>query len=274
MAMTSKVRPYKAGFGPFPGEVYRAAAPYPYRGVDTAAALASLEHLFKSDVDAETVACVVLETVQGEGGFIPMPDDFLSGLRRLCDEHGILLVADEVQSGVGRTGPVWAIEWSGVEPDLLVSGKSLGGGLPLAGVTGRAAVMDAPAPGGLGGTFGGNPVACAAAAVVLDTVATPEFRARADELGSLLRFRLDELAGRHDAIGEVRGLGPMLALELVEQSPALAQQITAEAFDRGLLLLACGLHGNVLRLLPPLTVTDEELARGLQILEDSIAAAG
>ena len=274
MAMTSKVRPYKAGFGPFPGEVYRAAAPYPYRGVDTAAALASLEHLFKSDVDAETVACVVLETVQGEGGFIPMPDDFLSGLRRLCDEHGILFVADEVQSGVGRTGPVWAIEWSGVEPDLLVSGKSLGGGLPLAGVTGRAAVMDAPGPGGLGGTFGGNPVACAAAAVVLDTVASREFRARAEELGNLLRSRLDELADRHDPIGEVRGLGPMLALELVEQSPALAQQITAEAFDRGLLLLACGLHGTVLRLLPPLTVTDEELARGLQILEDSIAAAG
>ena len=274
MAMTSKVRPYKAGFGPFPGEVYRAAAPYPYRGVDTDAALASLEHLFRSEVDAETVACVVLETVQGEGGFIPMPEDFLSGLRRLCDEHGILFVADEVQSGVGRTGPVWAIEWSGVEPDLLVSGKSLGGGLPLAAVTGGAEVMDAPGPGGLGGTFGGNPVACAAAAVVLDTVATLEFRARADELGRLLRSRLDEVAGRHDAIGDVRGLGPMLALELVEQSPTLAQGITAEAFDRGLLLLSCGLHGNVLRLLPPLTVTDEELARGLQILEDSIAAAG
>jgi 4-aminobutyrate aminotransferase len=274
MAMTSKVRPYKAGFGPFPGEVYRAAAPYPYRGIDTAAALASLEHLFKSEVDAEAVACVVLETVQGEGGFIPMPDDFLTGLRRLCDEHGILLIADEVQSGVGRTGPMWAIEWSGVEPDLLVSGKSLGGGLPLAAVTGNADVMDAPGPGGLGGTFGGNPVACAAAAVVLDTVATPEFRAHADELGRRLRARLDALAGSYDTIGEVRGLGPMLALELVEQDPALAQRITAEAFDRGLLLLACGLYGNVLRLLPPLTVTDDELARGLQILEDSIAAAG
>jgi 4-aminobutyrate aminotransferase len=274
MAMTSKVRPYKAGFGPFPGEVYRAAAPYPYRGIDTAAALASLEHLFRSEVEAESVACVVLETVQGEGGFIPMPDDFLAGLRRICDEHGILFVADEVQSGVGRTGPMWAIEWSGVEPDLLVSGKSLGGGLPLAGVTGNAEVMDAPGPGGLGGTFGGNPVACAAAAVVLDTVAAPEFRARADELGRRLRSRLDELSGRHETIGEVRGLGPMLALELVEQSPALAQRITAAAFDRGLLLLACGLYGNVLRLLPPLTVTDDELARGLQILEESIAAAG
>ena len=252
MAMTSKVRPYKAGFGPFPGEVYRAAAPYPYRGIDTDAAMASLEHLFKSEVEAETVACVVLETVQGEGGFIPMPADYLARLRELCDAHGILFVADEVQSGVGRTGPMWAIEHSGVAPDLLVSGKSLGGGLPLAAVTGRAEVMDAPGPGGLGGTFGGNPVACAAAAVVLDTIAAPEFRARADALGATLRTRLDELAGRHDAVGDVRGLGPMLALELREQSPDLAQKVTAAAFERGLLLLSCGLYGNVLRLLPPL----------------------
>ena len=274
MAMTSKVHPYKAGFGPFPGEIYRAAAPYPYRGVDTDAAIASLEHLFKSDVEAETVACVVLETVQGEGGFIPMPADYLARLRDLCDRYGILFVADEVQSGVGRTGPMWAIESSGVAPDLLVSGKSLGGGLPLAAVTGRAEVMDAPGPGGLGGTFGGNPVACAAAAVVLDTVGAPEFRARAEELGHTLRARLDELADRHDAIGEVRGLGPMLALELEEQTPDLAQKITAAAFERGLLLLACGLHGNVLRLLPPLTVTDEELDRGLGLLEESLAATG
>ena len=274
MAMTSKVRPYKAGFGPFPGEVYRAASPYPYRGIDTDAAVASLEHLFKSEVEAEAVACVVLETVQGEGGFIPMPGDFLARLRELCDRHGIVFVADEVQSGVGRTGPMWAIQWSGVEPDLVVSGKSLGGGLPLAAVTGRAEVMDDPGPGGLGGTFGGNPVACAAAAVVLDTVAEPEFQARADELGRVLRGRLDELAARHDAVGEVRGLGPMLALELAEQSPELAQRVTAEAFDRGLLLLSCGLYGNVIRLLPPLTVSDDELERGLMLLEESLAAAG
>jgi 4-aminobutyrate aminotransferase / (S)-3-amino-2-methylpropionate transaminase / 5-aminovalerate transaminase len=274
MAMTSKVRPYKAGFGPFPGEVYRAAAPYPYRGIDTDAAMASLEHLFKSEVEAETVACVVLETVQGEGGFIPMPADYLARLRELCDAHGILFVADEVQSGVGRTGPMWAIEHSSVAPDLLVSGKSLGGGLPLAAVTGGAEVMDAPGPGGLGGTFGGNPVACAAASVVLDTIAEPGFRARADALGAELRARLDGIAGRHEAIGEVRGLGPMLALELREQSPDLAQKVTAAAFDRGLLLLSCGLYGNVLRLLPPLTATDEELARGLQLLEESLAAAG
>jgi 4-aminobutyrate aminotransferase len=273
MAMTSKVRPYKAGFGPFPGEIYRAAAPYPYRGVDTDAAIASLEHLFESDVDPGAVACVVLETVQGEGGFIPMPADYLARLRDLCDRHGIVFVADEVQSGVGRTGPVWAIEHAGVEPDLVVSGKSLGGGLPLAAVTGRAELMDAPGPGGLGGTFGGNPVACAAAAVVLDTVSQPAFRARADELGVTLRARLDELAARHDAIGEVRGLGPMLALELREPSPDLARATVAAAFDAGLLLLSCGLYGNVLRLLPPLTVTDEELARGLQLLEEALGGA-
>ena len=274
MAMTSKVRPYKAGFGPFPGQVYRAAAPYPYRGIGTEAAIASLEHLFESEVEPESVACVVLETVQGEGGFIPMPADYLPALAAICRRHGILFVADEVQSGVGRTGPMWAIEhYPGVEPDLLVSGKSLGGGLPLAAVTGRAEVMDVPGPGGLGGTFGGNPVACAAAAAVLDTVAEPEFRARAEALGVALRAELDGLAARHEQVGEVRGLGPMLALELREQSPALGQAVTAAAFERGLLLLACGFHGNVLRLLPPLTVTDVELERGLGLLDESLAAA-
>jgi 4-aminobutyrate aminotransferase-like enzyme len=169
---------------------------------------------------------------------------------------------------------MWAIEhYHGVEPDLLVSGKSLGGGLPLAAVTGRAELMDAPAPGGLGGTFGGNPVACAAAAVVLDTVAEPDFRARAEVVAVALRAGLDELATSHESIGEVRGLGAMLALELREQSPELARAVTAAAFERGLLLLTCGLHGNVLRLLPPLTVTDEELERGLGLLEQSLAAA-
>jgi 4-aminobutyrate aminotransferase len=273
MAMTSKVRPYKAGFGPFPGEVYRTAAPYPYRGIDSDAAISALEHLFKSEVEPESVACVVLETVQGEGGFIPMPPDYPTRLADVCARHGILYVADEVQSGVGRTGPMWAIEhYDGVRPDLVVSGKSLGGGLPLAAVTGRAEVMDAPGPGGLGGTFGGNPVSCAAAAVVLDTVAEPEFRARADQLGETLRTRLETIAGRHEQVGEVRGLGPMLAFELREQSPDLAQAVTAAAFERGLLLLACGLHGNVIRLLPPLTVTDGELERGLDLLEESLRA--
>src|SRR5438445_779601 len=166
MAMPAQVVRYKQRFGPVPGEVYRAVAPYPYRGVSSDDALEGLSHLFKQDVDPASVACVVLEPVQGEGGFIPMPDDFPRRLKEVCTEHGILYVDDEVQAGVGRTGPVWAIEHYGVEPDLLVSGKSLGGGLPLAGVTGRAEVIDSVAPGGLGGTFGGNPVACAAAAAV------------------------------------------------------------------------------------------------------------
>jgi 4-aminobutyrate aminotransferase-like enzyme len=170
---------------------------------------------------------------------------------------------------------MWAIEhYEGVEPDLLVSGKSLGGGLPLAAVTGRAELMDAPGPGALGGTFGGNPVACAAAAVVLDTAAQPEFRARAERLGQRLRARLDELAGRHDSIGEARGLGPMLALELREQSPELASATSAAAFERGLLLLTCGTYGNVIRLLPPLTIADDELEQGLELLEEALVAAG
>jgi 4-aminobutyrate aminotransferase len=276
MSMTSKVA-YKRGFGPFAPEVYRAPAPYPYRGVGSDEAIAGLELLFARDVDPESVACVVLEPVQGEGGFVVMPDDFPRRLKQVCERHGILYVDDEVQTGVGRTGPVWAIEHYGVEPDLLVSGKSLGGGLPLAAVTGRAAVMDAPAPGGLGGTFGGNPAACAAACAVLDEVATPEFRGRADELGRLLRERLDALALRVPQVGEVRGLGPMLALELVrdretrEPAGQLAKEVAARAFERGLILLTCGLHGNVVRILVPLVATDEELERGLDILADALS---
>jgi 4-aminobutyrate aminotransferase/(S)-3-amino-2-methylpropionate transaminase len=273
MAMTSKLT-YKRGFGPFPAEVYRAPAPYPYRGVTTDDAFEGLEHLFKSDLDPESVACVVLEPVQGEGGFIPMPPDYPPRLKELCERHGILYVDDEIQSGVGRTGRVWAIDHYGVEPDLLVSGKSLGGGLPLAAVTGRAEVMDAVDAGGLGGTFGGNPLACAAAVAVLDEVASDRFRERAQEIGQTLRSRLDEIAGRVKAVGEVRGLGPMLALEFEEQTPALATATTTAARERGLVLLSCGLHGNVVRILVPLSISEEDLARGLEILEESLVAAG
>jgi len=279
MAMTSKVAPYKLGFGPFAPEVYRAPAPYPYRGVDTDAAVAALEHLFKADVDPGSVACVVLETVQGEGGFIPMPADFLERLAALCREHGIVFVADEIQSGIGRTGPVWAIEHAGVQPDLVVSGKSLGGGLPLAGVTGRAEVVDAVPPGGLGGTFGGNPVACAAALAVLDEVATPEFRARADALGAEIRVRLDAIAARVPQVGEVRGLGPMLAMELVSdpesKAPAadLAKRTTEIARERGLMLLACGLYSNVIRVLVPILADEADVEEGLALLEESLVSA-
>jgi 4-aminobutyrate aminotransferase / (S)-3-amino-2-methylpropionate transaminase / 5-aminovalerate transaminase len=270
MAMTSKLV-YKQGFGPLATDVHRAPAPYPYRGVSTEDALRGLQLLFKQDVDPQSVACLVLETVQGEGGFIPMPEEFVRVLRELCDEHGIVYVADEVQSGCGRTGTVWAIERLGVEPDLLVSGKTLGGGLPLAGVTGRAELMDAVHPGGLGGTFGGNPVACAAALAVLDELTAHGFRERAEQVGTLLRTRLDAIAARHDdVIGEVRGLGAMLALELREQNGDAAKRVTTTAREKGLVLLSCGLYGNVIRLLPPLSASDDELEQGLVILEEAL----
>jgi 4-aminobutyrate aminotransferase len=257
MALTAKVVPYKEGFGPYTPDVYRAAL-----DVD------DVRRVFKQDVKPEEVACVVLEPVQGEGGFIPMPPDFPRELKALCEAHGILYVDDEVQAGVGRTGPVWAIEHYGVEPDLLVSGKSLGGGLPLAGVTGKAAVMDAVPPGGLGGTFGGNPPACAAAIAVLEEVRSPEFRARADELGTRIRVRLEALGA-----GEVRGLGPMLAVELPEKTPDRAARITRAARDRGLVLLSAGMYGNVIRILVPITIEDELLERGLRLLEEAFGDA-
>jgi 4-aminobutyrate aminotransferase/(S)-3-amino-2-methylpropionate transaminase len=274
MTMTSKVNPYKKGFGPFAPEVYRVPAPYPYRGVSSDDAIGALEHLFEADVDPTTVACVVLEPVQGEGGFIPMPPDYPARLQEVCRRHGILYVDDEVQSGIGRTGKMWAIEHyqGGVEPDLVVSGKSIGGGLPLAGVTGRAEVMDAVHVGGLGGTFGGNPLSCAAALAVLEIVSDEGFLAGALQQGELLRGKLDDLAGRHPDIGEVRGLGPMLAFEFAERSPERAKAVVSAAFDRGLVLLSCGLYGNVIRLLPPLTIGAEDLEEGLAILEESLAA--
>ena len=258
MAMTAKVVPYKQGFGPFAPEVYRSPS-----------SLEAVERLFKQDVDPERVACVVLEPVQGEGGFIPMAEDFPRELKQVCESHGILYVDDEVQSGVGRTGPVWAIEHYGVEPDLIVSGKSLGGGVPLAAVTGRAELMDAVAPGGLGGTFGGNPVACAAAIAVLNDVRTEAFRARAEELGRRIRARLEAMRA-----GEVRGLGPMLAIELPGQTPELAKAVTTAARRRGLILLSCGLYGSVIRILVPLAIDDALLERGLDLLEESLDDAG
>jgi len=257
MALTAKVVPYKEGFGPFTPDVYRAAL-----DVD------DVRRVFKQDVKPEEVACVVLEPVQGEGGFIPMAPDLPRQLKALCDEHGILYVDDEVQSGVGRTGPVWAIEHYGVEPDLLVSGKSLGGGLPLAAVTGKAALIDAVPPGGLGGTFGGNPLACTAAIAVLEEVRSPHFRARAEELGTRIRVRLEALNA-----GEVRGLGPMLAVELPEKTPDRAARITAAARERGLVLLSAGMYGNVIRILVPITIEDELLERGLRLLEEAFGDA-
>src|SRR3954463_5978247 len=270
MAMTSKLV-YKKGFGPLAPDIYRAPAPYPYRGVTTSDAIAGLELLFAQDVDPAAVACIVLETVQGEGGFIPMPADFVQPLKVICERHGILYIADEVQSGCGRTGRPWAIEHLNVEPDLIVSGKTLGGGLPLAAVTGRTELMDSVRPGGLGGTFGGNPVSCAAACVVLDALAEPGFRERAETVGRLIAGRRERIAEENRAIGEVRGLGPMLAVEFVDKSGDVAKAVTTKARENSLLLLSCGLYGNVIRLLPPLTATDDELERGLDILEQAFA---
>jgi 4-aminobutyrate aminotransferase len=265
MTMTSKVVPYKKGFGPFAPEVYRTPAPYPFRGVTEDDALAALKRLFKGDVDPESVACAVLEPVQGEGGFIPMTADFPKRLQELLDAHGILYVDDEVQSGCGRTGPVWAIEHYGLQPDLVVAGKTLGGGLPLASVTGRAEVMDAVAPGGLGGTFGGNPVACAAALAILDDVEAA--RPRAEAIGARVRERLQVMAPEG---ADVRGIGPMLALELPEKSADETTRITSQARERGLILLSCGIYGNVIRILVPFAVSDEDLERGLDILESLV----
>jgi 4-aminobutyrate aminotransferase / (S)-3-amino-2-methylpropionate transaminase / 5-aminovalerate transaminase len=262
MTMTSKVVPYKAGFGPFAPEVYRTPAPYPFRGVSEDDAVAALRKLFKGDVAPESVACAVLEPVQGEGGFIPMTPDFPKRLQEILDGYGILYVNDEVQSGCGRTGPVWAIEHYGIEPDLTVSGKTLGGGLPLAAVTGRGEVMDAVPAGGLGGTFGGNPLSCAAAAAVLD--ALEELRPRAEHVGTRLRERLEAMAPPGS---EVRGLGPMIAIELPEQNGDETARITREAREQGLMLLSCGIYGNVIRILVPFTVGDAELELGLDILE-------
>jgi hypothetical protein len=268
-------RPYSAGF-----HVNRFSALRSFFGFLTRPLLilhnpiAGLERLFKAEVDPETVSCIVLEPVQGEGGFIPMPPDYPARLLELCRKHGILYVDDEVQSGVGRTGKLWAIEhYQDCAPDLLVSGKSIGGGLPLAAVTGRAEIMDSVPAGGLGGTFGGNPLSCAAAIAVLEAVQEPGFMARGLALGDKVRSRLDALATRHASIGEVRGLGPMLAVEFVEQAPDRAKAVVEAAFDRGLLLLACGLYGNVIRLLPALTIDDDELNQGLGLLEESFAAA-
>jgi 4-aminobutyrate aminotransferase/(S)-3-amino-2-methylpropionate transaminase len=279
MTMTSKLV-YKKTFGPFAPEIYRVAAPYEYRGISSDDAMEAIELAFKTDVDPESVACAVLEPVQGEGGFIPMPLDFPARLKELLDRYGILYVDDEIQSGCGRTGTMWAIEHYGVQPDLLASGKTLGGGLPLAAVTGRAELMDAPHSGGLGGTFAGNPVSCAAATVVLEELARPELLSAATRLGAKLRAGLEDIQSRIMQVGDVRGLGPMLAIELVSdrttKQPAaeLVTRTIAEALERGLLLMGSGIFSNVIRFLPPLTIEDAQLERGLTILEKSLLAAG
>jgi 4-aminobutyrate aminotransferase / (S)-3-amino-2-methylpropionate transaminase / 5-aminovalerate transaminase len=278
MSLTSKLV-YKRGMGPFAPEVYRAPAPYPYRGISTEDALASIDWMFKATVDPASVACVILEPVQGEGGFTVIPADFIQGLKARCEEHGILYIDDEVQAGMGRTGTFWGIEHAGVVPDLVTVGKSLASGMPLAAVIGTAEVMDSVHPGGLGSTYGGNPVACAAAIESLKALSSEEFLARAREVGERIQARLRDMAGRHAAIGEVRGLGPMAAIELVadrdtrEPAPAVAAATVTAALERGLIVLKTGIYDNVIRILVPITAPDEDLEAGLDRLEESLAAA-
>jgi 4-aminobutyrate aminotransferase/(S)-3-amino-2-methylpropionate transaminase len=278
MSLTSKLV-YKRGMGPFAPEIYRAPAPYPYRGISTKDALDALDWMFKAAVDPASVACVILEPIQGEGGFTVMPADFIQGLKARCEEHGILYIDDEVQAGMGRTGTLWGIEHSGVVPDLVTVGKSLASGMPLAGVIGSTEVMDSVHPGGLGSTYGGNPVACAAAVESLKAIADPDFLARAVEVGARIHTRLNEMAARHQAIGEVRGIGPMAAIELVkdretrEPGADIAAAAVAAALDRGLIILKTGIYDNVIRILVPIAAPDEDLEAGLDRLEESLGAA-
>lgn len=279
LSLTSKTHPYKAGLGPFAPEVYRVPFPNAFRGPTTDEALSALERAFATLVAPETVAAIVVEPIQGEGGFIPAPVEFMRGLRRVCDEHGIVLVCDEVQTGFGRTGRFFAIEHFGVEPDLITVAKSIAGGLPLSGVLGRAEIMDAPAEGGVGGTYVGNPVAQAAALAVLDVIEEEELVARADAIGATIRDRMESWRHRYPQVGDVRGLGAMLAIELVEDpetlrpAPALASRVVEEALRRGLLLLKAGVHGNCIRVLVPLVIGEDELDEALDAWEAALAAA-
>ncbi len=281
MALTGKVHPYKHGFGPFPSEVYHVPFPNEYHGGSTQASMAALQSLFRSDVDPGQVAAIVVEPVQGEGGFVPAPLDFLVDLRALCDEHGIVLIADEVQAGMARTGKMFGIEHAGIKADIVTLAKGIAGGFPLSAAVGRADLMDAAHIGGLGGTYAGNPLSVAAANAVLDVIEEENLCQRAADIGSQISDRLRAIAAQPgmESIGDIRGVGAMLAIELVKDreerspDPALAAAIIAEAEQRGLIILICGTRANVIRLLPPLTVSDETLGEALDILEASLSAA-
>jgi 4-aminobutyrate aminotransferase/(S)-3-amino-2-methylpropionate transaminase len=272
LALTGKVDPYKAGFGPYPGEVYHAPFPNPVHGVTTDDAFAALATIFKCDVGPDRVAAIIVEPVQGEGGFYVAPKDFMVRLRELCDRHGILLIADEIQSGAARTGRMFAMEHYGVAADLYTLAKSIAGGFPLSAIVGRAEVMDACPPGGLGGTYAGNPVACAAALAVLQVFEEERIFERAERLGERVGKALDALAVRHAEIVDVRRLGAMVAFELGEggdpHRPAaeLTKKLTVRARELGLILLSCGLYGNVVRILVPITAEDAIVDEGLAII--------
>ena len=279
MTMTSKTHPYKAGLGPFAPEVYRVPFAQDYRGPDTRTALAALERALVTQVAAEEVAAIVIEPVQGEGGFVVAPRDFMTGVRRICDEHGIVMVVDEVQTGYGRTGKMFAIEHYGIEPDLMTVAKSIAGGLPLSGVLGKAKIMDSPPDSAIGGTYVGNPVAQAAALAVLDVFEEENLVERAQHIGERIRERMVSWQERVEQIGDVRGLGAMLAIEFVrnrdskEPNPELATAVVEAAAERGLLLLKSGIYSNCIRVLCPLVLTDAELDEALEVWEDALSSA-
>jgi len=279
LGMTGKVAPYKTGFGPFPGEVFHARFPNPLHGVSVEDSLKSVEQLLKNDIEPGRVAAFIVEPVQGEGGFYIAPKAFIAGLKAIADQHGILLIADEVQTGAGRTGTWFASEQWPVAPDLITTAKSMAGGFPISGVVGRAEVMDAPGPGGLGGTYAGSPIGCVAALAVLKVFEEEKLLARAQAIGERLITGLKAIAAQVPAIMDVRGLGAMVAIELcqngdLEQPDAeLTKRVIAEAARRGLLLLSCGSYGNVIRFLVPLTAPDAQIDEGLQILADSLLSS-
>jgi 4-aminobutyrate aminotransferase/(S)-3-amino-2-methylpropionate transaminase len=278
MTMTSKTHPYKAGLGPFAPEVYRVPFPHSYRGPDAAEALEALERAFLTQVAPESVAAIVMETVLGEGGFVAAPTDFVQGVRRICDEHGIAFVVDEVQTGYGRTGKMWAIEHHGVEPDLLAVAKSIAAGLPLSAVVGKAEIMDAPPDSAIGGTYVGNPVAQAAALAVLDVFEEEGLVERAAALGETIRARMESWQERFEGIGDVRGLGAMLAIELVkdrdskEPDADAATAVIEAAAQQGVLLLKSGIYSNCIRVLTPLVITHAELDEALRVWEQALEA--
>jgi 4-aminobutyrate aminotransferase/(S)-3-amino-2-methylpropionate transaminase len=282
MSMTSKYGLFKKGFGPFAPEIYRIPFPNVFRrppGTDPEQfvgwAIDRLYDALVAQVDPSALAAIVIEPVQGEGGFVPAPRPYLEAIRRICDEHDIVMIADEVQAGFGRTGRLFSIEHSGVVPDIIAMAKSLGSGMPISAVTGRADLLDAPHPGGLGGTYSGNPVACVAALRTIDAVTAPGFLDRAVAVGERLRAGLDEIAARHEFVADVRGLGPMLAIELVADEhltpdPDSTLAITKATLARGLITIRAGLYSNCVRFLPPLTVTDEQVDEALGVLSDAI----
>jgi len=276
MALTGKVMPYKHGFGPFPTDIYHAPYPYEYRGVTPEHSLEAINRLFKEDIEPERVAAILIEPVLGEGGFVVAPPAFLAQLRELCDQYGIVLIIDEIQTGFARTGKMFAHEYAGIEADLVTLAKSLGGGLPLSAVTGKASIMNTVHPSGVGGTFGGSPLSCAAALAVIDVIEEENLVDRSNALGELFVKRLEGMASYLDPIGDVRGLGAMVAMELVsdrktkEPDPDLTKRLVAACAEAGLLILSCGTYGNVVRCLAPLTAPDDIVNEGLDIVEESL----